>query len=69
MLNRGVGAILPLIHPDVITHNYGIDDYMMRSFIIPYNYGMSGLKMLPYRINKRIKNLFGHKGPWFKKQK
>lgn len=69
MLNRGVGAILPLIHPDVITHNYEIDDYMMRSFIIPYNYGMSGLKMLPYRINKRIKNLFGHKGPWFKKQK
>lgn len=69
MLNRSVDSILPLTHPDKIIHNYRIDDYLMRNYIIPYNYGLSGLRRLPYRINKKIKSLVGHKGPWLKKKK
>ena len=69
MLHRDAGSILPLIHPDIITHDFKIDDYMMRTFIIPYHYGISGLRRLPYRINKKIKHLIGHEGPWFNKVK
>lgn len=69
LLNRKVERIMPLIHPETIKHDFKVDDFMMRRFIIPYEYGMGALKSLPYRINKRIKRLVWHKGPWFKKKR
>ena len=69
LLNRSSEIILPLIHPQKIKHEWHMDDYLMRHFIIPYEYGLSGIKRLPFRINKRLKKLFGHEGPWMKKDK
>lgn len=68
LLDRSVADILPIIHPDGILHEYEMDDYLMRHFVIPYEYGFSGLKRLPFRINKKIKGLLGHQGPWLKKR-
>ena len=69
LLDRSVSGILPIIHPPIITHEYEMDDYLMRRYIIPYEYGLSGLKRLPYRINRRIKRRLGHQGSWLKKRR
>lgn len=68
LLDRPVADIMPIIHPGGIIHDYEMDGYLMRKYIIPYEYGLSGLKRLPYRINVRLKKLFGHQGPWLKKK-
>ncbi len=68
MMYKESGSILPVIHSEVSMENF-VDDYMMCTYIIPYEYGLSGFKRLPYRINKRIKRLFDHEGPWFRKDK
>lgn len=69
LLGRTAEGILPLVHPKEIIHEYEMDDYLMRHFIIPYDYGLSGVKRLPYRINRKIKALVRHQGPWLKKKK
>ena len=69
MLSRQTAPILPLRHPESVALNRKIDDFMMRSYIIPYQYGVSGLKRFPYRVNSFVKHLVGHEGPWLKKKK
>ncbi len=69
LLSRNVDPIMPLNHPDKVKLNKNIDKHLMKSYIIPYYYGVEGLKRLPYRLNKRIKRLVGHEGPWLKKKK
>lgn len=68
LLVRPVAGIMPITHPDGIIHDYEMDDYLMRNFIIPYEYGLSGLKRLPYRMNVRLKKMLGHQGPWLKRK-
>lgn len=68
MLSRETYPIIPLNHPDKIELNSALDDFMMRKFIIPYRYGMNGLKNLPYRLNSYLKYLVGHQGPWIKQK-
>lgn len=68
LLYQTTGNIMPLNHPKNVKKDKEIDNYMMKSFIIPYEYGMSGIKRWQYRWNKRIKHLLGHEGPWRKKQ-
>ena len=60
-------SIIPLIYPtsDKIQRQADLD--FQRTYFQPWVYGWKGLKSLPYRINKRIKRLFGHSGPWLKK--
>lgn len=60
--------IMPLVHPDRVTHNYKIDDFMMRNIIIPQEYGSEGVKRILHRINKRVKKIVGHQGPWIKRK-
>lgn len=66
MLNRTTAAILPLAHPKDVVHDRSLDDFMMRNYIIPYEYGWSGVKRIPYRVNAYIKKLLNHEGPWIK---
>lgn len=67
MLNRTTAAILPLAHPKDVVHDRSLDDFMMRKYIIPYEYGWSGVKRIPYRVNAYIKKLLNHEGPWNKR--
>ena len=62
-------SIMPLKHPRKVIYDQYIDDSMMRKYIIPYEYGWSGIKRFPYRVNKFIKKLFNHQGPWIKCKK
>lgn len=68
MMNVAVGAVMPLTHTS-LSYNKKVDDYHMRQLVIPYEYGWSGLKRLPYRINKSLKRLLNHDGPWVKEAK
>ena len=67
MLNLKTSTILPLVHPKNIVYDRSLDDYMMKKYIIPYEYGWSGFKRIPYHINAYIKKLLNHQGPWLKK--
>lgn len=66
--NLPVEQIMPLIHPLNMDIERRADLSYHKTFFQPYEYGISGVKRLPYRINKRIKRLFNHQGPWFKKR-
>ena len=62
--NRPLEGIMPLTHP---TSNKIVRkaDIMHDSlYTQPQEYGWSGLKRLPYRVNKRIKKYFGVTGSW-----
>lgn len=69
LLSRLTESILPIIHPTHIGYNYNFDHYLMRNYIIPYEYGISGLKRIPFRINRFIKHIVSHQGPWIRKEK
>ena len=62
-------SILPLIHPQEVVAESEMDDYLMREFIIPYEYGVTGFKRFPYTVNRIIKLLFDHQGPWIKRER
>lgn len=71
-VNQGVlscplQGILPLSYPKEISLDIKHDDFMMRKYIIPYQYGLSGVKGFIYRLNFVIKQILGHEGPWLKK--
>lgn len=65
--NRETQSILPLKHP-TNTQIQGLADWrFQRIYFNPGNYGWTGFRNLPYRINRRLKRLLGHEGSWFKK--
>lgn len=68
LLNVKTVGIMPLKHPTNIEYSRHIDDYMMKRYIIPYEYGISGLLRLPYLINRLIKRLLNHHGSWIKRR-
>lgn len=68
LLYRATGNIMPLKHPEKVARNIDIDNYLMKHFIIPYEYGWKGFKRLPYRLNKRLKRFWGREGSWIKKK-
>lgn len=65
--NRACQPILPLVHPTDVQIQKKADSRFQRIYFEPWNYGYEGFKRLPYRLNKRLKRLVGHKGSWFKK--
>jgi len=67
--NLATGSILPLVHPSKIIINRHADLNYHKIYFQPMEYGISGLKRLPFRINKRLKKLINHQGPWVKKWK
>lgn len=62
-----IGTILPVLHPKDIYISRKADLNYHILYFQPYEYGWNGLLRLPYRINKRIKKLFGVKGSWKEK--
>ena len=68
LLSVQTTSILPLKHPNEVKYNQKLDDFMMRTYIIPYEYGWEGIKRLPYCINAFIKKVLHHRGPWIKRK-
>lgn len=64
--HRALEPILPLIHPTNCKIQRKADLLFDKIYFEPYNYGWAGFKRLPFRINKRVKRLLNHKGPWIK---
>lgn len=62
--NRTSIAILPLIHPTNMSVVHSADINFQKKYFEPWNYGLNGFRRLPYRLNKRLKRIFGHKGSW-----
>jgi hypothetical protein len=67
--NLSTGSILPIVHPSKILINRRADLNYHKQYFQPMEYGISGLKRLPFRINRRLKKLLNHQGPWVKKRK
>lgn len=67
LLSRSTESIPRITHPEHIGYDGKADDYLMRNYIIPYEYGKSGLKRIPFRINRFVKHIVGHQGPWIEK--
>lgn len=59
-------GILPLVHPSDKSIQRIADQRFQEIYFAPYEYGLSGIKRLPYRINKRLKRFLHHEGPWLK---
>jgi hypothetical protein len=64
--NLKLESILPLIHPQEIKIMRKADLRFHKLYFAAYEYGISGIKRFPYKINRRIKKFFNHTGPWFK---
>lgn len=57
--------ILPIVHTDTKKINRKADLTYHKLYFAPFDYGISGIKRVPNRVNKRIKNFFGKEGSWF----
>lgn len=64
--NRPTQGILPLVRPTDTHINREADRRFQVIYFEPWQYGWSGLKRLPNRINRRLKRMLGIKS-WFKK--
>ena len=64
---RKTESILPLVHPTDSSTHRNADLRFQKIYFAPFEYGVIGLKRLPYRLNKRLKRLLHHEGPWLKK--
>ena len=60
-------SILPLVHPDDLKMNRKSDLNYHKLYFQPLDYGISGIKRMPFRLNKKIKRYFGHEGSWIRK--
>lgn len=69
LLNRAASGIMPLSHPKEVELNIDVDNHLMINYIIPASYGKPLGVVIIYWLNKKIKGLVGHKGPWIKKRK
>lgn len=65
--NLKLESILPIKYPTTERIQKKADLDFQKNYFQPWVYGWRGFKNLPYRINRRIKRLFGHTGPWIKK--
>ena len=61
--------ILPLVHPSNETVQFEADRQFHFRYFEPCKKGWSLAKKSYYLINKRIKHLVGHQGPWIKRNK
>lgn len=66
--NRETHSILPLKHPTDESVKHKSDQRFQEIYFEPWNYGREGRKRLVFRLNKRMKRLIGHEGPWLKKK-
>ena len=66
--NKDTSALTEIIEPSSQKIITKADIRFQKLYFEPYNYGISGIKRLPFRINKRIKGLVNHQGSWIKKK-
>lgn len=66
--NRKSASIMPLRHPSSSKIQSKADWRFQAIYFDPSQYGWVGLKNFPFRLNKRIKRIVGHEGPWFRKK-
>jgi len=66
--SKQTNSILPLKDPSDTRIQKKADREFQRIYFDPDAYGKVGFKRFPYRMNRRLKRLFHHKGPWFKKK-
>lgn len=64
--NLETHPILPLTHPTKIKINRLSDFNYDKLYFQPVEYGWSGIKRFPFRMNKRVKLFLGKEGSWFK---
>ena len=62
-------SILPLVHPSDCGIQRQADDDFQRTYFDPNNYGKKGWQRLPFRMNRRLKRLLHHEGPWLRGRK
>lgn len=68
LLLRESESIMPLKHPSKVVLDVDYDYRMLRYYDIPFEYGLSGLKRIPYRVNRWMKRVVNHDGEWFGKK-
>ena len=61
--------ILPLVHPGDETIQFEADRQFHFRYFEPGKKGWSLVKKLYHLVNKRMKRLVGHQGPWLKRNK
>ena len=66
--NKDTSALTKIIEPSSQKIITKADVRFQKLYFESYNYGLSGIKRLPLRINKRIKRLVNHQGSWIKKK-
>lgn len=66
--NVQVESILPLTHPTSTTINRKADLRFHKLYFDSIEYGWSGVKRIPHRLNKRVKRILKKEGSWFKKR-
>lgn len=64
--NIKTNSISTLTHPKKIKIFRNADLRFHKLYFAPYEYGRSGFKRLPFRINKRLKRMLNHTGSWLK---
>lgn len=60
--------ILPLVHPDTEAIQHEADRQFHFRYFEPGKANWGNKEVLYYLVNKRIKRLVGHEGPWLKKK-
>lgn len=63
--NGLTSSIFPIKIPSEIYLDKKADFYVHRNYIQPYEYGLSGLKRIPFRMNKMLKKFLKKEGSWF----
>ena len=61
-------SIMPIIHPSDCHIRKDADMDFQQTYFDPDNYGKEGIRRLPYRLNRRIKRIFHHEGPWIRRR-
>lgn len=64
--NIQLEPILPITHPTSQKIQKKADLAFQKQYFQPWAYGWKGARNLLFRLNKRLKRIVGHKGPWFK---
>lgn len=66
--NRATNSILPLCHPSYQSIERKADVRFQMIYFDRLSYGLNLLKTFPYRLNRMLKNMLNHSGPWIKRK-
>ena len=65
---RATNSILPLCHPSYQSIERKADVRFQMIYFDRLSYGVNLLKTFPYRLNRMLKNMLNHSGPWIKRK-